>query len=201
MTFNVSVPNASQSPSVFPPQASTNWTRIRDNFNVDHNFLNTFANNQGMHKQVNFLAKTSSSVPLPIDSNGILFGYADPNVIDPGTQLYWYNGNATYRITPGVQLVVGSGSIAAGGSLGILSYPGYPYVYTGYVGELNTATTSLLQVSGAQYSNGQTLASPGGPIFSVNLPGVAPKTLTVNNLDNTNPHTAMWCIQLMRIPA
>lgn len=109
MTFNVTVPNAAQSPGLFPAQNNTNNQRVKDIINADHNFVDTFAANQGAHKQVTYINR---AVPgsLTAGTNGVSYT-KDVNGIP---QLYFYNGVTDQQITPKIEIY--SGTITIDGS-------------------------------------------------------------------------------------
>lgn len=109
MTFNSTVPLATQSPGLFPPQNKANFDRIKANVDAEHNFLDTdpggLANPQGYHRKVSFLS--ISNVPLDGSGNpntlqgsiGILFAKSGFPVAGQ-SQLFFYNGATTVQITP-----------------------------------------------------------------------------------------------------
>lgn len=88
MTFSTDVPNASQSPGQFPPQAKANWTRLQAMINGDHQFNNTqpAPNNDGYHKVVHWVNQVGA------------FGDGTPaNIVGTG-QLYTKNFNSTQHM-------------------------------------------------------------------------------------------------------
>ena len=95
MTFSIVVPNASQSPGLFPAQNNTNFLRLKDIINNDHNFTDSTSLSQGIHKRVT-LINQDTPVGLPA-GNGILYAKADSG---GASQLNWYNGAANYVLTP-----------------------------------------------------------------------------------------------------
>lgn len=139
MSFNASVPNASKSPALFPPQNINNMTRIQANFNAEHNFLDGAAAAQGIHKQCTFINRTApSSLPA---GNGILYAKNDSFLT---SQLYWYNGSTTQQITPASLLITGHTSVPTGiGSAHTIfvdptvAEPDYKYYAIGFVGVYN----------------------------------------------------------------
>ena len=108
MTFNVIVPNAGQSPGVFPAQNNTNFDRLKDIINQEHNFLDTEPvppESQGIHKQCTFINRTNP-VTFP-GGNGVLYSQFDAN---NESQLRWYNGT----VAAGEQITGGSNLLATG---------------------------------------------------------------------------------------
>ncbi len=128
MTFNITVPNANQSPGLFPAQNNTNFQRLQQIIDNDHLFTNSFAANQGTHKQVTLINR-SVPVGLPAGTNAILYSFLD----GLGTsQLAFYNGITNVQITPGTINISSSASIINGADLLIFADPGYEYVATGW---------------------------------------------------------------------
>lgn len=131
MTYNVTVPNATQSPGVFPAQSNTNFDRLKAIINQEHNFLDTEpvpADSQGIHRRCTFINQ-ATPVALPA-GNGILYSANDAGGL---AQLNWYNGTSNVQITPGVVTVVGSANVNAAAFETILANPGYDYVAWGWV--------------------------------------------------------------------
>lgn len=95
MTFNVNVPNQSQSPGLFPAQNNTNFNRIKLNIDSNHFFLDTAGATQGYHKKVSLI--NLSATPVGLDSaSAILYSLTDGSA----SQLHYYNGGADYQLTP-----------------------------------------------------------------------------------------------------
>lgn len=139
MTFNITVPNAGQSPGLFPAQNNTNFQRLQEIINQEHNFLNkapTPVESQGIHKQCTFINKTSFLSALPAGS-GVLYSKADTV---GASQLYWYNGSTTAQITPASFLVSGHILVPNGlaSAYTIFTDPGYKYQALGFVGVYDT---------------------------------------------------------------
>jgi len=78
MTFNIVVPASAESPGVFPAQNNTNFDRLRANINNDHNFQNTNAADQGIHRQCTMINRATPVGPLAA-GNGILYSKNDVN--------------------------------------------------------------------------------------------------------------------------
>lgn len=95
MTYNIGTPNSAQSPALFPVQCNVNFDRLRQNINADHLFLDTYAVNQGTHRQCSFFNRTVP-VGLPSGVDGILYTFSDTF---GDAQLAFYNGT-NYPITP-----------------------------------------------------------------------------------------------------
>ncbi len=76
MSYNTNIPNATQSPSVFPGQATTNWTRLKTLVNADHQFNDSAAANDGYHKVVRWVNQAGAlydNTPTPIAGVGQLY--------------------------------------------------------------------------------------------------------------------------------
>lgn len=135
MTFNVTVPNAAQSPGIFPAQNNTNFQRIKDIVNADHNFVDTAATNQGAHKQVSLINR-ADPVALTGGTNGVLYS-KDVNGVP---QFFFYNGVTVQQITPiaanFVEEFVASNVVAGNSSVLILtlSTNAYGTVFVIYAG-------------------------------------------------------------------
>jgi len=74
MTFNANVPDASQSPNIFPAQNSTNMTRLKQIISNDHKFNNTVQvpDTDGYHKKVSLINQTSSP-SIPAGANAMMY--------------------------------------------------------------------------------------------------------------------------------
>jgi len=107
MTFSIIVPNANQSPGLFPTQNNTNFQRIKDIVNNDHNWTNSSSASQGIHKQCTFINRTTP-VGLPA-GNGVLYSQADTT---GASQLRWYNGASDVQVTNSGEVLVASGNKA-----------------------------------------------------------------------------------------
>lgn len=107
MTFSIIVPNANQSPGIFPAQNNTNFSRLKAIINSDHNFLDTTAPTQGSHKKVSMI--NLPTAPTGLDSNSaILYSIGDSL---GQSQLHFYNGANDFKLTP-INSLLASGSIA-----------------------------------------------------------------------------------------
>lgn len=91
MSFNPNVPNASQSPGLFPTQNNNNFSRLQTIIEADHVFNATAQSNDGIHKQVKLL---NAAVPVALvnGENGIHFATTD----SLGRSVEWYYNGVTY---------------------------------------------------------------------------------------------------------
>jgi hypothetical protein len=83
MTFSTNVPNAGQSPGVFPAQNNTNFTRLQTIVVADHVFNNTAAANDGFHNQVTLVNRAD-----PVGANPIIYSKLVSGLPVP----YFWNG-------------------------------------------------------------------------------------------------------------
>lgn len=145
MTFNPNVPNASQSPGLFPPQNNTNMARLKALFNNDHVFNDTayagpnLPGTDGCHRQVTMITVPTVPVVLPNGTNSILYTNLDSL---SRAQLYFFNGLTTVQLTPPDELwpisVTGTITVPKTSSATIYADPGFKYAGT-VIGTLNTA--------------------------------------------------------------
>ena len=98
MTYNPNVPNASQSPGLFPTQNNTNFARLKTLINADHVFNDSAQSTDGVHRQVTMVARTTP-VSLPAGTNAILYTKVDTL---GASQLNFWNGSENFLITPQV---------------------------------------------------------------------------------------------------
>ena len=112
MTFDPNVPNASQSPGLFPAQMNTDLARLKTIINADHVFNDTAQSTDGAHRQMTMIAR-AIPVALPAGTNGILYAWVDGS---GRTQMRFYNGVTDVQMTPGIVAMVnfdGSGAVGA----------------------------------------------------------------------------------------
>lgn len=98
MTFTPNVPVATQSPSQFPPQNGTNFTRVKANFDTEHVFEDTApmdATSQGVHRQMTMIARLTP-VSLPAGTNGIYYA----KTIGGKTLPFYWDGTSEYALAP-----------------------------------------------------------------------------------------------------
>lgn len=94
MTFTITVPVTGQSPGAFPAQAHTNWQRIRENIQGDHEFNNTSAVTEGKHKKVTFI--NQASAPAISGGNSIMWGKV--SAFDGVNEVWFNNGTVTQQL-------------------------------------------------------------------------------------------------------
>lgn len=139
MTFSIIVPNASQSPGLFPSQNNTNFQRIKDIVNAEHNFADSSSLSQGMHKQCTMINR---AVPVGLTAgNGILYSNNDTGA----SELYWFNGSKNVQITPATgQLASGTIAIDNVSNADIFEVPqsSFGYLYL-WIDNVNTIALSF----------------------------------------------------------
>lgn len=96
-TYDANVPNASQSPGVFPLQNAANFTRLKTIIDADHVFNDTDQSTDGYHNQCTMIVRAKPTGVLPTGSNGIFYSYLD---VSSAAQLGFYNGVKDFNITP-----------------------------------------------------------------------------------------------------
>ena len=117
MTFNIVVPNAGQSPGVFPAQNNTNFSRLKTIINADHNFTDSIAASEGAHKKATFINLSPQPIGFPAGTNGILYSFPDS---DGASQLRWYNGASDQQVTGGDNLLASGTAVVATNSVAVI---------------------------------------------------------------------------------
>ena len=147
MTFSITVPNASQSPGLFPTQNNTNFQRIKDIVNNDHNWTDATSLSQGIHKQCTLINRTTP-VGLPA-GNGILYSQDDTS---GNSQLRWYNGSTDTQVSNAgsVLLAFGSDSLTTGSTASIYTLPdnSFGYMYFWKTSAIASSAYVLWQTNG-----------------------------------------------------
>ena len=107
MTYDPGIPNASNSPGIFPAQSQANFGRLQTLLGADHQFNNSAATTDGWHNLVHM-------IPPNPDPTGALSGYgrlyskADSGGVQ---QLHFMtDAGSEYQITPAYS---GAGIVAA----------------------------------------------------------------------------------------
>lgn len=93
MSYDPSVPNASQSPGLFPAQANTNFTRLKTIIRGDHQFNDSAGSTDGKHLQVTLINR---SIPSSVPSGTIGMIYA--RTVSGARNLYWYDGTTVQQL-------------------------------------------------------------------------------------------------------
>lgn len=154
MPFSVTVPNANQSPGLFPAQNNTNFQRLKDMINNDHIFSDAFVPQEGTHKKVTL----TNLFPTPSGAlafgNGIIYCDDDPQ---GKSQVNWYNGD-THQALSGLDRsfalkVSGNVSLASSASATVFPNPGYNYSGTFWATIQNQASFSFYSIIRAGINN------------------------------------------------
>jgi len=148
MTFNTNVPNAGQSPGLFPAQNNTNFTRLKTIQGADHVFNDTAADTDGHHSQVTLINRVDPT-GVVTGGNSVLYGKTATDAIN---ELWFYDGTTprqeNWRQQSG--LVNVSGSYAT-----ILPIPanayGYIYLTKGLAAQAGTFVSNGSVVNGFSY--------------------------------------------------
>lgn len=98
MTFSTNVPDANDSPGIFPTENQTNYLRLQTIISADHRFNNTAQNNDGFHEKVSFISVPTFPPSIPAGANGLL--YTSDNLAAGQHQLYYRNSVANWLLTP-----------------------------------------------------------------------------------------------------
>lgn len=186
MNFSVTVPNATQSPGLFPAQNNTNFSRLKDNINNDHNFLDTAGAAQGIHRQVTLINRAT---PVGLTAgNGIVYSKADSF---GASQVFWYNGSSDVQITPGVQVLVGTVTLNPLATSVIFPDPGYLYQlywFEGSGGLFNKTGIAVLHASG------RFITSNSG-FVEIEYTG---NDIQLRNTSNSVIFTVTWTLEIIR---
>lgn len=167
MTFDPNVPNAGQSPGVFPVQNNTNFGVLKTIINRDHIFNDTpgVNDNTGTHRQVTMTAR-SQPVALPTGTNSIAYTWLDAF---GRAQFMFYDGNINVQMTPGIVAAVNFNGTGAVGAQIIRSQLNVSSVVKNATGDytINFASPMpnnnyIVQITGMRDSNSISLGSVKG---------------------------------------
>lgn len=200
----MTVPNAGQSPGLFPAQNNTNFGRIKTLVGIDHVWSDSSSTTQGYHNKVSLLNLVD---PTTLNSaNGI--AYTKNDATSGANQLYFYNG-ATVQQLSGYQFILpikisGSQSVAAGGTINIVNVPyswagtafaimnkdGTPYTFYNAIKFGVTATTVDLNIIDVHTDSVNGLTPPS-LLFNTGI-------LQIKN-NATSTQTLVWSVILNRL--
>lgn len=100
MTYQTNIPNASQSPGLFPNQANDNFTRLKTIVSANHKFNDSAATDDGYHQLIKILPTSTTDIP-----NDPTVGQTFVNAADASNQLWHKDGNNNiYQITPTIPI-------------------------------------------------------------------------------------------------
>jgi hypothetical protein len=196
MSYNVTVPNAGQSPGLFPAQANTNFNRLQQIINNEHVFNNTLnIDTDGVHRQVTLIDRAKPA-SVPAGTNGVLYA----KTVSATSQLFYFNGVVDTQITPNngtlyPLTIVGSATVPSGGTVTAYADPGFEY---NGIGTVNIQSTNIF----GQYTIVRSGANFKGTIDDNGT--ASPQFLfSGNNLQVKNtqlsPKILVWSLMLNRI--
>lgn len=96
MTFQTNIPNASQSPGLFPGQANDNFTRLKAIVGANHKFNSAPAADDGYHQIVQILPTDPAIVP----NDGTIGQTFTSATLPNGPLCYKDQLNRVFQITP-----------------------------------------------------------------------------------------------------
>lgn len=190
MTFDPSIPLASDPPGNFPTQSQTNFSRLKTLISADHQFNNTAATDDGYHNIVHLTAQTPNAAAVP--ASGRLYAKADGlgrlqvNYMDdtPGSSL-------NYQVTPSMPIRAAV-NFSAPTSLSLAvtvesSYNVASVVNVGIPGQYDITFTNampdknyIVQITGQM--NAAAVGGSNGPIIgSINPDTSYPGTMATEN--------------------
>ncbi len=171
MTYNQQVPNASQSPAIFPSQGQANFSRLRTIINNDHIFNDTAPgpspNNDGRHRQVT-LRNRVDPVNLATGMNSMLYSSSAAASVN---QLKYWDGTVYNQLTPvtlAVPMVVTGQAAAVPTGATVLAFadPGYKYAATAFGLNINTNEYAFATILRSGSNQATEITSQGGSIFN-----------------------------------
>ncbi len=183
MTFNANVPNAGQSPGLFPPQNNQNFTNLKNLINRDHIFNDTLVanDNSGTHRQVTLTARATPG-SLPTGTNGIFYS----KLVSSLGELFWYDGTSEIQISTYTVL---SGTVAVTSAFStIVAIPankfGEIYLYKGRFIQAGAFVSDGTVVNGYSYAEKYVSGSGASQILELAFDGNGASAL---NLRVKNP--------------
>lgn len=195
MTFNASIPLNSDSPSIFPAQSQTNYTRLQTLLGADHQFNLSSAANDGYHNLVHLTQQAPSGA---LGATGRLYVKSSGGLI----QLFYMDDAGTeYQITPdyvnSTMKISGLSSIASGASLDVINVS---YNFQGFGSAWIDGTTvqrtyNFLRTGGS--TNIMEINSNSGGISRPTLQFVG-TVLTVKNNDASTRNVG-WSLLVNRL--
>lgn len=203
MPYVITAPNALQSPSLFPPQANTNFSRLKDIIKADHNFTDSTATSQGIHKQVTMFNRSAPTGTVTV-GNGILYA------TQTGGQsaLNWYNGT-NYQIAPPTlvpgftNVIVNTVTLASGASATIYPNPGFAYMAYVYFSQQDSSTFLNFTIANSNTNNTFRLQNivniPSSRALNAIYGGTNNRDLKVMN-SSLNSVVCSYIVQIQQLP-
>lgn len=197
MTFSITVPNASQSPGIFPAQANVNWDRVKTILEANHQFNDTAATNDGYHINMKMLPQAT-----PANDNTV--GQPFVNSVDGTGNLWWKDANNNvYQVTPTLPIrasvtftVSGTTPSIAGTPLNVSSVVRdssglYTINFTTALPSINYQTHGISQPSGTDRTSNVMLR--GGASLSV-AQAVGSVKIQIQNSSGSNTDPVSCCV-------
>jgi hypothetical protein len=203
MSFDPIVPNANQSPGLFPTQNNANFTQLKKIIIADHVFNDAAQATDGFHKQVTYITRLilTPMDPLPTGANAILYTFLDTN---SQAQLAFFNGVTNITLTPPQAFypirIVEAQSLTAGQEVIAYTYPGFNYAGSGYAliqESVNFSYYSILKSKNvAGFSDTQVIRE-GGTSVRPTFRYVGNNLMVKNNAGSTQ--IIQWSLIINRI--
>lgn len=198
MSYAIIVPNAGQSPGLFPAQNNANFNRLKTIINSDHVFNDTAQADDGIHRQVTLVNRSAAPVGLVTGANAMLYSFPDSN---SATQLYWYDGATIQQLTPYQFLlpirIVDTRAFAGNETFTIYADPGFRYCGTAWAMITNSIIFRFYNILRSDTNDIHELDSNSGSSSRPTL-SFSGNALQITNNDS-NPQTLTWSLIINRI--
>lgn len=187
MTFNPSIPLNSDSPSIFPAQSQTNYTRLQTIIAADHQFNLTAAANDGYH---NLIHMTLQAPTGALASTGRLYVKVASGKVFP---FYMDNAGVEYQLAGLSSVVSSPGYTTLPG--GVIMQWGSTTAFAGSTQAVAFGLTFPTAVFNVQLTPFRATASPGSSAgFWVSTAGLSTSGFTAVN--NTGHSYAYYWVAL-----
>ncbi len=198
MSYNQLIPLNTDSPGIFPSQARTNFSRLREIIEGDHQFNDSLQENDGYHNLIHLTQQ---------DPSGSLAGIGRlySKIVDGVVQLFYMDDAGTpHQMTPeasvGPTKIVGSVPIAANDSFTIFSTPTYDYTGYGtvYVNDLLATQKSYVLVKTGSYATVSLFSD--NDTFFFNLPTLFYDGTNLKAKNNSGATVdVVWSLMINRV--
>lgn len=203
MSFSTNVPNASQSPGLFPTQNQTNFTRLQTIISTDHVFNNTAdTGTDGIHKKVSMQTRTSVPPSRPAGASAVLYTALDT---DTNPQLYYWNGVVVTQLTPLAQTpntpyrYVSQSSLSGGSSATLYPDPGFLYAGTIFLYYMTTNTYKFYNVIRSGSNDIHVLDSNGSSTPTIDATTFASTNNIVVTNEDSAPQIVVFALNAVKI--
>jgi len=191
MTFNPSIPLNSDSPSIFPAQSQTNYTRLQTIVGADHQFNLTAAANDGYH---NLIHMTLQAPTGALASTGRLYVKTVGGLV----QLYYMDSAGTeYQVTPSFNVISGTVNVSPAYAT-ITAIPanmfGEVFLWQGRFIQAGTFVSDGTVVNGYSYAEKYVSGSASSPMLALGFDAAGANllNLTVANTSGIGGFNVMW---------